>query len=111
MRLLNRWLVLTSCVAALACGCTTTQKTQAFTTLDATAKTVDTARQVYAELIVTGKVTPIQQVTIDGYVNDYQMAMRQAIIVAKADLSQPTPENVGEIAEVIITTVMHFARE
>jgi hypothetical protein len=96
-------------VLGLVVGCTTTKRTNvetvAFKTLNATATTVHSAMQAYADVYVAGKVSEEQHARISRMHDTYRISIRAAIVTAQFDTSQPTPNNVVNLATHLVYAI------
>ncbi len=83
-------------------GCTTTQKTVAYNTLDAVAHTVDAALMAFNDARVQGKVDDATYMKATELKAKYESAFVVAFTTAHANLTAPAPQDLATIAASLV---------
>lgn len=90
-------------------GCKTTDaQVIAFKTLKTTQIAVDRAMNVYAEAVVTGKVSVPDVARIDAAHARYRAGFRFAIAATRNDLSAVTPDDVARLSGELLTLIKNL---
>lgn len=97
-------------IAGCSGGCATTQRAFAYKTLNIVATSVDAGMKAFADAVVAGKVTADVQAKVKDLHGRYQKALQGAIVAARFDMSQPTPENVQALATELLNVITEIAR-
>lgn len=101
---INLLLLLPILAFASCSGCTTT-KENAYKTLSITASTVDTAMKAYADARVLGKVDDATHAKVTDVKRRYEQAFVAAVSAAQANLENPTPTDVAQIAAELVSII------
>lgn len=100
-----RRLCLLASLALLLSGCATTYRDTSHKTLALTAMTVDKALVAYSDAYVAGKVDAATHAKVEDLKGRYEKAFVAAVAAAKANLQSPTPDDLVQIATLLVTIV------
>lgn len=96
-------------IGLVGCKAVTPQR-NVYNTLSLTARSVDSAMQTYAMAVVAGKVNEEKQAEIKEIYTKYQALMYNTIIVAKIDMNAATPNQIQEVADALINTIITLGK-
>ena len=76
-----------------------------FNTLRSTWTIALATHDVYAEMVILGKVTAKDQADIDSAFENFKAAFKVAALLAESNLAAATPENVEKLKEDLVTLI------
>lgn len=91
-------------------GCTTSQKTVAYKTLNIVATSVDAGMKAFTDAVVAGKIPQATQDKVKELHGRYQKALQAAIAAARFDTSQVAPESLQALAGELLTLITEAVR-
>ena len=92
-------------VAVVLIGCTTSQQTKVYNTLYTTEQSVVAAVDAYDTLVINGTLTTNAVPQVSKVFNDFQAAMRVAVVTASYNTNAITPPALAVEAQSVINLI------
>ena len=92
-------------VAGCSSGCTTSQKSATYKTLNIIATSVDAGMKAFADAVVAGKVPQATQDKVKALHGSYTKSMQAAVLAAHFDTSKIAPDDLKALASELLKLI------
>lgn len=94
--------LLSTLAVAILIGCATNRT---FQTLSATEQAVDIGYRAYIDLVIQGKVKTNNVPIVAHAYNDFQAAMKAAVLLSQSNTNAPASQSILDAASNILVTI------